>query len=187
MPQKVVCSDCKEVLYEGDLLKSPQDIIKKFEGYCPKCNKKLVFSGENVKVNSAEGNRTHIEKGKTGRSGTTEPHRTRKEPLKDYKLEKYSEMLYYINHLRKDYGPVNIASINRFTTIEEAEHTIDILKRLRLVDVIYNEDRSIKEIVVTDEGNDIRKIIDKYKANLEKISNNEPRSTYYRMLEIIQT
>jgi phage pi2 protein 07 len=32
------------VLYEGDILKSPQDIIKKLDGRCPKCNRKLDFS-----------------------------------------------------------------------------------------------------------------------------------------------
>ncbi len=50
MPQKIVCKSCKEVLYEGDLLKSPQDVIKKYEGKCPKCKKDLRFSTEGVEV-----------------------------------------------------------------------------------------------------------------------------------------
>ena len=50
MPQKIVCKSCKEILYEGDLLKSPQDIIKKYEGKCPKCKKDLKFSTEGVEV-----------------------------------------------------------------------------------------------------------------------------------------
>jgi hypothetical protein len=50
LPQKIVCKSCKEVLYEGELLKSPQDIIKKFEGKCPKCKKDLKFSTEGVEV-----------------------------------------------------------------------------------------------------------------------------------------
>ncbi len=50
MPQKIVCSGCGFCLYEGDLLKSPQDIIKKYNGRCPNCNKKLDFSPESVTV-----------------------------------------------------------------------------------------------------------------------------------------
>jgi hypothetical protein len=50
LPQKIVCRSCKEVLYEGELLKSPQDVIKKYEGKCPKCKKELKFSTEGVEV-----------------------------------------------------------------------------------------------------------------------------------------
>jgi hypothetical protein len=50
LPQKIVCKSCKEVLYEGELLKSPQDVIKKYEGKCPKCKKELKFSTEGVEV-----------------------------------------------------------------------------------------------------------------------------------------
>lgn len=48
MPQKVTCSECNYLLYEGDILRSPQDIIKKYDGRCPKCNRKLGFTGEGV-------------------------------------------------------------------------------------------------------------------------------------------
>jgi len=51
LPQRIVCSSCKEVLYEGELFKSPQDIIKKYEGRCPKCKKELRFKTEGVEVN----------------------------------------------------------------------------------------------------------------------------------------
>ena len=54
MPQRMLCSKCKEVLYEGDLLKSPQDIIKKFEGKCPKCSKDLAFLTDAVVVKPCE-------------------------------------------------------------------------------------------------------------------------------------
>lgn len=50
LPQKIICATCKEVLYEGELLKSPQDVIKKFEGRCPKCKKDLKFKTESVDV-----------------------------------------------------------------------------------------------------------------------------------------
>jgi NAD-dependent SIR2 family protein deacetylase len=55
LPQKIVCKSCKEVLYEGDLLKSPQDVIKKYEGKCPKCKKELKFSTEGVDVRPTGG------------------------------------------------------------------------------------------------------------------------------------
>ncbi len=41
MPQRVICSECAHVLYEGDILRSPQDIAKRYEGRCPSCGKKL--------------------------------------------------------------------------------------------------------------------------------------------------
>jgi hypothetical protein len=50
VPQKILCKKCNEVLYEGSLLKSPQDIIKKFEGKCPVCEKTLNFNTDEVTV-----------------------------------------------------------------------------------------------------------------------------------------
>ena len=41
MPLRVMCSECAHVLYEGDILKSPQDIAKRYDGRCPACRKKL--------------------------------------------------------------------------------------------------------------------------------------------------
>lgn len=54
MPQRVTCSECNYLLYEGDILKSPQDIIKKFDGRCPNCNKKLDFSLDRVSISPCE-------------------------------------------------------------------------------------------------------------------------------------
>lgn len=54
MPQKIICSECSYRLYEGDILRSPQDIIKKYGGRCPRCNKKLSFSPSGVTVTSVE-------------------------------------------------------------------------------------------------------------------------------------
>jgi hypothetical protein len=50
MPQRILCKECDEVLYEGDLLKSPQDVIKKHEGKCPACGKELAFETNAVSV-----------------------------------------------------------------------------------------------------------------------------------------
>lgn len=54
MPQRILCANCKEVLYDGELLKSPQDVIKKYEGRCPKCKKELSFSTDGVLVKATE-------------------------------------------------------------------------------------------------------------------------------------
>ncbi len=54
MPQRVVCSECAHVLYESNIeiniLRSPQDIAKKYEGRCPSCRKILKFSFESVSI-----------------------------------------------------------------------------------------------------------------------------------------
>jgi RNase P subunit RPR2 len=41
MPQRVICHGCNHILYEGAELKPPDEIIRQYEGKCPKCGKKL--------------------------------------------------------------------------------------------------------------------------------------------------
>ena len=50
MPQKIICKGCGQVLYEGEILKSPHDLIKNFEGHCPNCGRDLSFMKEAVEV-----------------------------------------------------------------------------------------------------------------------------------------
>ena len=50
MPQRILCKECGEVLYVGNLLKSPRDVIKQFERKCPKCGKDLAFKADAVTV-----------------------------------------------------------------------------------------------------------------------------------------
>jgi len=50
MPQRVICSECAHVLYEGDILRSPRDIAKKYEGRCPSCGKILKASNKSVSI-----------------------------------------------------------------------------------------------------------------------------------------
>ena len=54
MPQRVTCSECSHLLYEGDILKSPQDIVKKYDGRCPNCGKKLDFSTKGLSIYPCE-------------------------------------------------------------------------------------------------------------------------------------
>ena len=55
MPQRVMYSECAHVLYEGDILRSPQDISRKYEGRCPSCGKILKASMESVSIYPYEG------------------------------------------------------------------------------------------------------------------------------------
>ena len=41
MPQRVLCYNCKQILYEGVELKLTDEIISQYGGKCPKCNRKL--------------------------------------------------------------------------------------------------------------------------------------------------
>jgi len=50
MPQRVQCSKCGSVLYEGIELTPPDEIIQRFDGRCPKCGKKLSFAPGNVNI-----------------------------------------------------------------------------------------------------------------------------------------
>jgi transposase len=63
MPQAINCSGCGYVLYEGEILRSPQDIIKKYEGKCPNCGKTLVINIANIIITNV--NDVEREKKKT--------------------------------------------------------------------------------------------------------------------------
>jgi len=49
MPQKIICSQCGTVLYEGLELEPPVEIIQRHNGTCPKCGKKLDYDSNNVR------------------------------------------------------------------------------------------------------------------------------------------
>jgi phage FluMu protein Com len=50
MPQRVKCQTCNHLLYEGEELKPPDEILQLHNGYCPKCNKKLSLLPLDVEV-----------------------------------------------------------------------------------------------------------------------------------------
>jgi ribosomal protein S27AE len=54
VPQRVVCQKCGYVLYEGDDLKPPDEIMQQCNGKCPKCGKKLAFIPLDVEVKPAK-------------------------------------------------------------------------------------------------------------------------------------
>jgi len=50
MPQKIICGSCNEVLYEGNDLKLPEELVQQFKGTCPKCGKRLSFDPRNIEI-----------------------------------------------------------------------------------------------------------------------------------------
>jgi predicted nucleotide-binding protein len=54
MPQRVLCYNCKQILYEGVKLKLSDEIISQYSGKCPKCKRKLVSFPKDVEVKPSE-------------------------------------------------------------------------------------------------------------------------------------
>ncbi|MEM1990908.1 MAG: hypothetical protein QW782_09810 [Candidatus Bathyarchaeia archaeon] len=50
MPQRVLCDNCGEVLYQGVDIKSPEEIYQIHNGRCPKCGRKLSLMPQRVRV-----------------------------------------------------------------------------------------------------------------------------------------
>ena len=50
MPLTVHCDGCGVVLYEGEALKPPYELIQKYEGRCPHCRRKLSHIPVNLEV-----------------------------------------------------------------------------------------------------------------------------------------
>jgi DNA-directed RNA polymerase subunit RPC12/RpoP len=54
LPQKIVCSECGSILYNGVELETPSEIIQRHNGVCPQCKKKLEFESGRIKIISNE-------------------------------------------------------------------------------------------------------------------------------------
>ena len=54
VPQIVVCQNCGEILYKGDDLKPPEEIVQRYNGRCPKCGRKLSNIPTDVEVKPAK-------------------------------------------------------------------------------------------------------------------------------------
>jgi hypothetical protein len=50
MPQRVICSDCSYVLYEGPVFSPLAEIIQQYTGVCPKCGRPLSFLPLNIDI-----------------------------------------------------------------------------------------------------------------------------------------
>ncbi|RLI13162.1 hypothetical protein DRO35_01160 [Candidatus Bathyarchaeota archaeon] len=53
LPQKVNCDKCGAILYEGEELKSPEEIIQMHDGKCPKCGRRLSLTPVKIEVKPA--------------------------------------------------------------------------------------------------------------------------------------
>ena len=54
MPQIIICKECGEILYKGDDLKPPEEIVQRYNGRCPKCGSKLSNIPTDVEVKPAK-------------------------------------------------------------------------------------------------------------------------------------
>ena len=50
LPQKITCFECGHILYEGSILKSPKDIIRRHEEKCPKCSRILELQRDSITI-----------------------------------------------------------------------------------------------------------------------------------------
>ena len=50
VPQRVFCDACGAALYDGLELESPSEIILRYNGTCPKCQKSLSYEPNKVKI-----------------------------------------------------------------------------------------------------------------------------------------
>ena len=54
VPQRIMCEGCGAVLYEGDEIKSPFEIIETCSGRCVKCHRKLSSIPVRVDIKTVE-------------------------------------------------------------------------------------------------------------------------------------
>jgi RNase P subunit RPR2 len=50
MPQRIICSGCSYVLYEGSVFSPPVEVIQQYNCTCPNCGRKLSFLPLNIDV-----------------------------------------------------------------------------------------------------------------------------------------
>ncbi|MDI9620042.1 MAG: hypothetical protein QFX33_04450 [Candidatus Nezhaarchaeota archaeon] len=55
MPQVIKCVNCGYVLYKGNDLVPPREVIKKFHGKCPKCASTLNQTPISIDVQASKG------------------------------------------------------------------------------------------------------------------------------------
>lgn len=46
----MICDKCCALLYEGEEIRPPNDIVLDYDGKCPNCGKKLSFVPINVEI-----------------------------------------------------------------------------------------------------------------------------------------
>jgi hypothetical protein len=59
LPVRIMCRQCKNVLYENPELVSPKDIIDKYDSKCPKCSGPLEFDATRFTISVNQGQERH--------------------------------------------------------------------------------------------------------------------------------
>ncbi|MFB0567884.1 MAG: hypothetical protein ACETVM_04815 [Candidatus Bathyarchaeia archaeon] len=50
LPQRIHCEKCGTILYEGMDVKTPHEIVQRYDGRCPKCGRRLSSIPINVEI-----------------------------------------------------------------------------------------------------------------------------------------
>jgi len=53
LPQLVLCRDCGAILYQGEDIKTPDEVIEMHNGKCPKCGRTLSIIPHKIEVKPA--------------------------------------------------------------------------------------------------------------------------------------
>jgi len=96
VPQLVICHKCGAVLYEGEELKTPSDIIESYDDKCPNCNKKLSYIPIDAEVKPVDETNqlSPFEPEKTRPSRKKKRPTLRKSRNETKKLERKTEFLW---------------------------------------------------------------------------------------------
>jgi len=54
VPQRVSCSSCGTVLYEGFEILRPIEVMQRYNGLCPQCQKRLDFDLSRIRITAVE-------------------------------------------------------------------------------------------------------------------------------------
>ena len=57
MPVRIVCHQCKAIIYEDPELVSPKEILEKNDLKCPKCSTQLTFDPANLTISVSDNNK----------------------------------------------------------------------------------------------------------------------------------
>ena len=50
LPQRIRCEKCGAILYEDTEVKTPYEIVQRYDGRCPKCGRRLSSIPINVEI-----------------------------------------------------------------------------------------------------------------------------------------
>jgi len=57
LPVRILCHQCKSVLYEDPELVSPREILDKYDSKCPKCSAPFAFDPTKLSISVSDNER----------------------------------------------------------------------------------------------------------------------------------